>query len=170
VGVSAASGGLAPEAVLGVQLGARVAGPLHVELLGVAPLTSSPTSTQAGASRSTAWVLGGGLGTRWRRRRIALDAGAGALAIWLRSVGSVPAPIPESPVATTDAGLGAAAYAHGGASLALGRAVGRTLAARVDVLTGNVFRRPVLRFGETGEPAAWGPAFMVALAGIELGW
>jgi hypothetical protein len=152
--------------VLGAQLAARVAGPVHVELLGVAPLTSSPTSTQAGASRSTAWVFGGGLGARWRRRSIALEAGAGALAIWLRSVGSVSAPTPESPVANTDAGLGAAAYARGGASLALGRA----LAARVDVLAGNVFRRPVLRFGETGAPAAWGPAFTVALVGMELRW
>ena len=150
--------------MLCAQLGARVAGPVHVELLVVAPLTSSTTSTLAGTSRSTAWVFGGGVGARWSRRAVALETGGGVLGVWLRSVGSASTPLPA--MAATDSVLGAAAYARAGASLALGRVV----AARVDVLAGDVFRRPVLRFGDTGEPAAWGPAFMVALAGMELRW
>jgi hypothetical protein len=152
--------------VLGARLAARVAGPIHVELLGVAPVTSSPTSTMAGASRSTAWLFGGGLGARWHRGSVALETGAGALAVWLRSVGSVPAPTPSSPMAASDGVLAAAAYVRGGVSLALGRA----FAARLDVLAGDAFRRLVLKFGETGEPAAWGPVFVTALAGVELGW
>ena len=164
-GIAAASGGLAPEVVLHAQVAARVAGPLHAEIFGVAPLTSSSTSNTTGSSRSGAWLAGAGASVVSHAGPFSLEAGAGALAVWLRSSGT-PATAPQPLTAATDSAMGAATYGRLGAALPLGH----SLAARLDLLGGDVFRRPVLRFGNVTQAAAWGPAFLLAVAGLDLRW
>ncbi|HEX2660979.1 MAG TPA: hypothetical protein VHU40_22015, partial [Polyangia bacterium] len=95
--------------------------------------------------------------------RVALDAGAGALAIWFRSTGT---PAPSAALTGgPDAGIGAAAYGHLAAAVPLGR----RLAARLDLFGGATVRRPVIVFG-TVETARWGPAYAFTTAGLDLRW
>ena len=164
-GLSMAGGGLDRQAVAALLVGVRLVGPLQLELLGVAPLSSSATAGAAGSSRSSLWLGGGGLAARViSRGRVAIDLGAGALAVWLRATGSVAPGAPSGVVAATDAALGAAVHGHVGAAVTLGRSV----AVRADVFAGDVFRRPVVSLDGRTVAAAWGPAYLLALVGFEL--
>ena len=144
----------------------RARGPVHVELGGIAPLTASSSSAPEGGSQSRVWIaLLGLLARRAVSDRGAIEVGAGVEALWLRATGTVAASAPAA-AGATDAGLGTAVHAHLGGELALGRRA----ALRLDVVGGDIFRRPVLRFGGDANVAAWGPLQLLALAGLELRW
>ncbi|HEY8924103.1 MAG TPA: hypothetical protein VIU64_06955, partial [Polyangia bacterium] len=164
-GLSMAAGGLERQAVASLVLAVRVVGPLQIELVGVVPLTSSLTAGAAGSSRSSVWLGGGGLSTRVASRGpLGIDLGAGAMAVWLRASGAVAPGAPPEVTAATDAALGAAVHGRAGAALAIGRSV----SVRADLFGGDVVRRPVVSLDGRTVAAAWGPAYLLALIGLEL--
>jgi hypothetical protein len=153
-GVVASTGRLAPFGTVCAVLRVRIAGPVGIELRGLAPFASQQLEGPSGPIATSVWLAGGGLVLAPRTAaRVAFDLGAGTLAAMVRSSGT-----------QTDDGLGIAVY---------GRAAGRirlspSWSVRLDVLGGSSAPRRIIITGNRADVTTWGLAFVSALAGIEL--
>ena len=155
-GVVAGTGRLAPFGTVSAALRVRVAGPVGIELRGLAPFGSQELAGPMGLgpSATSVWLAGGGLVLAPRTAaRVAFDIGAGALAVLVRSSGT-----------QTDDAVGLALY---------GRAAGRirlspSWSVRLDLIGGSTAPRRIIITGISGDVTTWGLGFISALAGIEL--
>lgn len=162
-GVAVAAGGLGAQVELGVHLRVYGAGVWGVEFVGLAPVTSEPIPGIATTNaRAAVWLAGGGALARigFGSRALA-EIAAGGLAVALRVSGNPGV----GWVGDSEVRLGGAAYGRAGGALR----ISRILALRADLLLGAAFRRPV---ASAGGPAnyPWGPAFALALGGVEIRW
>lgn len=153
-GIVASTGRLAPFGTVSAALRVRIAGPVGIELRGMAPFASQELTGPQGPIDTSVWLGGGGLVLAPRTTaRVAFDIGAGVLAAMLRSSGT-----------QTDDAVGIAVY---------GRAAGRirlspSWSVRLDVLGGSTAPRRII-ITDRQDITTWGLAFVSALAGIELG-
>lgn len=158
-GVLATGGAAGGAATLAFAARARVAGPIGLEALALAPLTTSELTAAEGRAQLATWAAGGGLVAATARGRLGLDAALGGLALWLRTDGT-----PAAGYAETRASVvGAAVHGRVGASWALGP----QLAVRADLLAGVLVRRPIVTFPDSTSRPAWSRAFGGALLALE---
>ena len=88
-GIVASTGRLAPFGAVSAALRVRIAGPVGIELRGMAPFASQELAGRTGPIDTSVWLAGGGLVLAPRTAaRVAFDIGAGALAVMLRSSGN----------------------------------------------------------------------------------
>jgi hypothetical protein len=166
-GALASVGGLGTLAVAGISLRSQLAGLLGAELCAYAPLSDSELSEGVGQTRTSIWLAGGGLVLAPQAdRRVSVDVGLGALAIFVRSTGTANPP----QTGTTEQETGVALYARTAARFRLAR----RLALRVDLLGGAALRRPVISYMSNTNAtndrdlATWGSVFAAGLGGAEL--
>jgi hypothetical protein len=167
-GILVGSGRIGMLATVSAGLRARLVGPFGLELAGYVPLGSDTVSTPSdGDIQTSLWLAGGGLTFAPRLEgRFSVDAGAGLLAVVMRTVGVAP---PIGDTGLTDQGVGMALY---------GRAAARLRFAdrwsfRVDVTGGSTAIRPpvVLVFNSIYPPyevTRWGRAFVAGLGGLDV--
>jgi hypothetical protein len=158
-GVLATGGAVGGAATLAFAARVRVAGPVGLQALALAPLTTSETTAAEGRARLATWAAGGGLVAETARGRLGLDASLGGLALWLRTDGTPAAGYAE----TRASAVGAAVHGRAGASWALGP----QLAVRADLLAGALVRRPIVTFPDSTSRPAWSRAFAGALLALE---
>ena len=162
-GVLVGSGRLPAFATVGASVRVRIAGPVGLELRGIAPLMAQQISGPQGPVDTTVWLAGGGATFAPRLGRVGFELGAGAMAAVLRGAGT-----------SHDLVMPVVAYAVG---LALyGRAAGAirlspTWSVRLDLLGGSTApRRPAIGVKTQSEKltfTGWGAGFVAALAGVE---
>jgi hypothetical protein len=152
-GVVASTGRLAPFGAVSAALQVRIAGPVGIELRGLAPFGSQALAGPRGPIETSVWLAGGGLVLAPRTgARVAFDIGAGALAAMVRSSGT-----------QTDDTVGIAVY---------GRAAGRirlspSWSVRLDLLGGSTAPRRII-ITDRQDITTWGMGFVCALAGVEV--
>jgi hypothetical protein len=163
-GAVGSTGDLAPFATVAAALRVRLAGPVGVELRGLAPIGTQDLASPEGPIATSVWLAGGGLTLAARAgTRAAFDAGAGAMAAVVRVAGTTN-PIAEG---VTGQAVGVALY---------GRVAGRVrlspgLSIRLDLLGGTTAPQRAVIVGAGGaEITAWGQAFGAVLAGLEVGF
>jgi hypothetical protein len=163
-GAVGSTGRLAPFATVAAGLRVRLAGPVGVELRGLAPLGTQDLESADGPIATSVWMAGGGLTAAARvGTRAAFDAGAGAMAAVVRVAGTTN---PDA-MGVTGQAVGVALY---------GRIAGRFRLSpgwslRLDLLGGSTApQRPVVVGSGGGEITAWGEGFGAALAGLEAGF
>jgi hypothetical protein len=158
-GVVASTGKLAPFGTVSAALRVRIAGPVGIELRGLAPFGSQELAGPEGPVDLSVWLAGGGLVLAPRTpARVSFDIGAGALAAMMHGTGTT------SAGTKTDDTVGIAVY---------GRAAGRirlspSWSVRLDVIGGSTAPRRIIITSTTEDVTTWGLGFVSALAGIEL--
>ena len=162
-GLALATGGLGPQAELGIHLRLRLSGWLGVELIGLVPVTTAPVPGIAASDARTSVWLGGGVLSLQRAigRNLSVELGVGGLAIALHVTGNPAA----GWTGTAQTGVGVAGCASIGANVP----ISRMIALRGELIGGDAFRRPLAAAGGPGE-RAWGPGFGTALIAIEARW
>ena len=159
-GVVASTGRLAPFGTVSAALRVRIAGPVGIELRGLAPFGAQQLAGPEGPVDTSVWLAGGGLVLAPRTpARVAFDFGAGALAAMMRSTGTT------SAGTKADDGVGWAVYARAAGRIRLSP----SWSVRLDVLGGTTAPRPIIITGNRQDVTTWGLGFVSALAGIELG-
>jgi hypothetical protein len=163
-GVLATTGRMGPLVTLSGGLRARVIGPVGIEVVGYAPLSTDRLADADGQVSSSVWLAGGGLVVAtWSEPRVSGELGAGVLAVIVRSVG-IPTPLS---MGFSEQAVGMAFY---------GRAAARVRLAphwsvRVEVTSGSTAAmRPVIAVGSISgdhDIAAWGTVFLAATGGLE---
>jgi hypothetical protein len=160
-GAVGSTGELSPFATVGAAFRARVAGPVALELRGLAPLGSQELRGP-GPIDTTVWLAGGGLVLAPRTAaRVGFDVGAGALAAVVRAAGTANLAF----TGHVDYAIGVAVYGRVACRVRLSP----SWALRVDFLGGTTApQRPIVAARRGGDDVAtWGLGFVSGLAGIE---
>ncbi len=161
-GVLASAGGGGAIAIAGISLRGQLLGIVGAELCFYAPLSEATLTNGDGASRTSAWLAGGGLVIAPRPdNRASIEVAGGTLATLIRSDGT-----PSNPgisVGANDRVLHAALYGRGAARLRLAPRV----SLRLDLIAGTVINPPAIKTASM-QVATWGAAFAAGLGGAEL--
>jgi hypothetical protein len=164
-GVLATTGRMGPLATLTAGVRIRAIGPVGLEVLGYAPLSTDRIADPDGQVQSSVWLAGGGLvAASWGEPRVSGELGAGVLAAVVRSTGMATTPS----VGTSEQVVGLAFYGRAAARFRLAP----HLALRVDVTAGSTaVRRPVISVSTESSPdrdiTTWGTVFLAAVGGVE---